>query len=261
MTAPMRLSVMSSTHPARPIITTSPRTPINMPNLAVSKGGCTLASRLQLIGAVCGHSTSGASEPAGVAVVGRGGAATWQQAVMADPLTQDRRSARTRTTEAPGPSRTEPSANKQSMTLSDSRSTLRHDRRRRFSGGHMQQDQLEASAHPHNGRDGREENLAEREDALDAREWRLQLREAALRDRGERERGLLADADKRDVDADARDVAATRRDMAASVEELLDDTVDTARVRAREAAASDRTHSGADRVASAGVRAQLTQDG
>ena len=85
-------------------------------------------------------------------------------------------------------------------------------------------------------------------------------REAALANRGYRERELLADADTRDDEANARDAAANRRDTAASLEEYLPDPPDTSQFQARAASALDRTHSRADRSASKADRSKLTDD-
>lgn len=119
----------------------------------------------------------------------------------------------------------------------------------------MQKDHRGVRSHPH------EQHLADWETRLNAREARLEWREEVLADRDDREGGLLADADQRDVAADARDSSANRRDVAASLREFLNDPPDTEAHEARGAAALDRANARADRVASKGDRTQLTDDG
>ena len=101
-----------------------------------------------------------------------------------------------------------------------------------------------------------------REAALDEREDGLEVREAVLADRGDRERDLLVDADRRDMLADGRDMLANRRDMVANIDshfagepgggdsKVLHDRVD---------AAADRKDSQGDRAASKSDREQLTK--
>ena len=70
-------------------------------------------------------------------------------------------------------------------------------------------------------------------------------------------RGLVI---KRDDAANARDTAANRRDMRASIDEFLENPIDTATLRARGAAASDRADARHDRAEAKTDRSKLTDD-
>jgi hypothetical protein len=98
---------------------------------------------------------------------------------------------------------------------------------------------------------------AAREGALDAREERVEAREAAADNWQKTVGKLLVAADERDDEAQARDAAANGRDLAASLSEFLDNPRDTAALQARGAAALDRTDARADRVASKDDRHRL----
>jgi hypothetical protein len=102
----------------------------------------------------------------------------------------------------------------------------------------------------------------ERKAALDEREEALKVREAVLEARGDMERELLADADRRDVLADARDMVANRRDMAANIQGLLhgEPGDDSEVLMNRVDAAADRKDARSDRTASRADRIQLTND-
>jgi hypothetical protein len=100
-----------------------------------------------------------------------------------------------------------------------------------------------------------------RERAIDERENRADARDAAQAEREARTRGILADADERDVQADARDSAADGRDRAASLDSFLrDDHSDNdAALKSRRAGALDRLDSKGDREAAAEDRSHLAE--
>ena len=96
---------------------------------------------------------------------------------------------------------------------------------------------------------------------MDAREAKIEAREASRAERLEASHGIRADADERDNQADGRDWEASKRDMAANAKSWISqDDEDGKALADREAANRDRNDSKGDRISSAVDRSLLTED-
>jgi hypothetical protein len=102
--------------------------------------------------------------------------------------------------------------------------------------------------------------MAERQDALDAREERIVAREAMQADKKEAEQGILAAADVRDEQADERDELADGRDAEVDLYSFIHDDAYGANIQARRFAALDRSASRDDRSSSKEDRVNLTDE-
>lgn len=99
----------------------------------------------------------------------------------------------------------------------------------------------------------------EREASLDARQRDADARDAVKTGRDEEVRGILANADERDIQADARDSLADSRDATASLNSFIHDEEFLAGLQARRSAALDRSDSKSDRVQGAADRTRLAE--
>lgn len=92
----------------------------------------------------------------------------------------------------------------------------------------------------------------------DAREASAEADEARFAERADQVDQILAAADERDERADLRDEEADAREQAASLDSFLHDPEYDATLKARRAAAIDRSYSKTDRAAGASDRANLS---
>lgn len=109
--------------------------------------------------------------------------------------------------------------------------------------------------------DERDAAADERESVLRAREVRAQAWESADADRREATREILDSAEVRDEQAEARDATAGERDSAAGLRSFLQDDEGEydAALKARRAAARDRSDAHTDRDSSAVDRSKLSE--
>jgi hypothetical protein len=109
-------------------------------------------------------------------------------------------------------------------------------------------------------RDERDAEVAAREASVGAREREVDARESVMAERADGTDALLEEAEERDSLAEFRDAAALHRDAAAAISDFFSqERPDIGTLRARGAAALDRTDARADRVASKKDRSQLTE--
>ncbi len=99
---------------------------------------------------------------------------------------------------------------------------------------------------------------SEREGDLGAREVQVDADEAWVSERAEHVEEILAAADERDERAAVRDEAADVREQAASLAASLRDPQYVASLKARRAAANDRSQSKSDRFEGALDRSKLS---
>jgi hypothetical protein len=103
-------------------------------------------------------------------------------------------------------------------------------------------------------------DVAAREAAVGAREREVDAREAATAERADDTEELLHNAAERDSLAEFRDAAALHRDAGAAINEFFSQKrPETGTLRARGAAALDRTDARYDRAASKRDRSQLAE--
>lgn len=113
---------------------------------------------------------------------------------------------------------------------------------------------------PDRAADERERIADEREAALEEREIRTAEHEAGIDARIDEANVVLADAASRDDRADERDAVADERERAASLDAFMHPDADQydAAIKARRAAAIDRSEAKSDRSSSAADRSKLS---